>query len=90
MFAHFYDSNKWVKPIKPCNLNICLKDIKIFIYSADITNHVKVTTAGWGWLVQNFKRPIGYAPKSTCMTNELGDIRYQYEACDMIQLVGRF
>ena len=78
--------------IKPWNLNICLTDIKMLIYSADITNHVEVTTAGWGMFVNyhDFKKDIDNAVRSTCMTNELGDYRYQYEACDLRELVSRF
>ena len=73
-------------------INICLTDIKLLIYSADITNNVKVTTAGWGMLVyfDTLKRHIDDAATSTCMTSELGDHRYQYEACDLRQLVSRF
>ena len=64
----------------------------MLIHSADITNHVEVTTAGWGMFVNyhDFKKDIDYAVRSTCMTNELGDYRYQYEACDLRELVGRF
>ena len=64
----------------------------MLIYSAAITNDVEVTTAGWGMFVNyhDRKKDIDKAVRSTCMTNELGDLRYQYEACDLRELVGRF
>ena len=59
------------------------------IYSADVTNGKIVTLAGWGWNMHhdNFGKGIDGASFSSCMTNELGEILYRFDYCDLRDLV---
>ena len=62
------------------------------IFSKEVTNHVEVTQAGWGLWVHHDRWGQGLdgAVTSSCMTSELGDIKYQYELCDLKDLVSKY
>ena len=37
---------------------------------------------------ENFGKGIDSASYSTCMTNELGEIQYRFDYCDLTDMVG--
>ena len=55
-----------------------------------MTNGAIVKQAGWGLNMhyENFGKGIDDAKYSTCMTNELGEIPYRFDYCDVRDLVG--
>ena len=72
-------------------LALCHKYARLqLIYSAYVTNGAIVKQAGWGLNMhyENFGKGIDDAKYSTCMTNELGEIRYRFKYCDLKDLVG--
>ena len=56
-----------------------------------MTNGAIVKQAGWGMNMhyENFGEGIDRASYSTCMTNELGEIPYRFDYCDLRDLVSQ-
>ena len=55
-----------------------------------MTHGKEVKLAGWGINMHhdNFGKGIDGASYSSCMTNELGELLYRFDYCDLGDLVG--